>query len=130
MLAHEKARELERRLCQYLGVPGDGEAARARATGVGATELAALWQAVRDLERACDRIGKLPVGYPWYLNVVMKVIAALLPWYTRPLVEFGRQTANTVRRITEVLVHIGPDREPRSPNSGELSRTESPEARP
>jgi len=112
MLAESKVSELELRLCRYLDLPvtGQREQRSVPAGKAGLVDLAPLWQAVRDLELASAQIGKVPGGYPRHLDIVMRLISALLPWYTRPLAEFGRQTAKAVRQMAEILTEMAGSR--------------------
>ena len=45
----------------------------------------------------------MPVGYPRHVGLVMRLISAALPWYTRPLVEFGQKSSQTLREVSQVL---------------------------
>jgi hypothetical protein len=55
------------------------------------------------LQRLAERVGTVPGGYPRHVDWVMRVIAALLPWYTRPLRQFCEEGAEQARRVSEAL---------------------------
>ena len=54
------------------------------------TRLSMLTEA---LSWEARQVGVIPQGYPLRVDFVMKVIHRLLPWYTRPLQNFSRRSA-------------------------------------
>jgi len=48
----------------------------------------------------------MPAGYPRHVTLVMRLISAALPWYTRPLVEFGQKSSQTLREVSQVLEEL------------------------
>jgi hypothetical protein len=86
---------LERALIRHLGHPVPAEAPPPPRTCPGApprpaglfdpSQLAALRQALESLRAAGEAIGAVPPGYPWWAVAIIRAVAALLPWYTRPL---------------------------------------------
>lgn len=73
-----------------------------------------LRKAIRDLEESASRVGELPTNYPLHLKPVMRVIHALLPWYTRPLRQHAENTVSVAHALRAVLEEI----EARTPLSG------------
>lgn len=65
-----------------------------------------LRQAVWELRQDAAKIGKIPSGYPWHIDLVMRLISALLPWYTRNLVQFGQRTTHTVQALAEAVEEL------------------------
>lgn len=63
----------------------------------------ALRRAIRDLEESAGQVGVLPANYPMHLSVVMRVIHAMLPWYTRPLQQHAASTVAVARAMEAVL---------------------------
>ena len=47
--------------------------------------LAKLAANVRDIQRGSAQVGVVPQGYPPALEIIMKTIHRLIPWYTRPI---------------------------------------------
>jgi hypothetical protein len=86
---------LERALTRRLGHPVPAEAPPPSRPDRGTpprpaglfdpSQLAALRQALESLRSAGETIGAIPPGYPWWATTVIRAVAALLPWYTRPL---------------------------------------------
>jgi hypothetical protein len=68
---------------QVVGGAADMEKAPARPACV--AELARLAASVDLLRRETQNVGCVPQGYPGPLNLVMRTIHRLLPWYTRPI---------------------------------------------
>lgn len=62
-----------------------------------------LRKAIRDLEQSAAAVGMLPANYPMHLRPVMRVIHALLPWYTRPLQQHAANTVAVARALEAVL---------------------------
>jgi hypothetical protein len=60
------------------------------------TRLAKLAEA---LKWEAGQVGTVPQGYPLWVNLVMKTIHRLLPWYTRPLQNFSRVCAEQAEEI-------------------------------
>jgi len=54
-----------------------------------------------ELRKEAALIGAIPQHYPRHIVSIMKAISALLPWYTRPIVQFAQRTS----RIIELLAH-------------------------
>jgi hypothetical protein len=95
---------LEQRILVFLGhptgVPSQPESALPRPLN---PLLRQLYAEIAVLEADAGRIGRLPEHYPLHVRVVMKTLAALLPWYTRPLVQFSRQATVTLKAVAEIL---------------------------
>lgn len=114
------ATELEARLYGYLKIPiadllpaqpDSRPAAAGRADLVSLSvrqrkALERLRQAVWELRQDAARIGRIPPGYPRHIDLVMRVISALLPWYTRNLVQFGQRTSQAFQVMAEVLEEV------------------------
>jgi hypothetical protein len=102
--------EIEARLYEYLRIPSPrphlGGEPRPPLCGESNLDLERLRVAVSELERSVASIGEIPKGYPKHIDLVMRIISALIPWYTRNLTRFGQQTAQTVRVISEALGQI------------------------
>jgi len=90
-----EAGELEAGLYRQLGVPPEFlnkvNLASAEATPDSiASAIRDLKREIFELHREASRIGMVPAHYPRHVEIVMKTISALLPWYTRPLTNFGQ----------------------------------------
>ncbi len=69
-------------------------------------QLAAIQSQTVHLHQLAEQIGKLPANYPWHINLIMRVISALLPWYTRPLRDFGKSCADHAEAVAGSLAAI------------------------
>lgn len=103
--------ELEQNLLRHLGVQFQGLARLEPPVPAGANcELLQLTSKLREscaeLCRITASVGSIPVGYPWHLNLIMRAISALLPWYTRPIRESVAKTAECMVLMAEVLTTI------------------------
>jgi hypothetical protein len=113
-------RQLEERLAGYLGIRSQapafhgGECPRdavmqpvsPQRRQPAAAAFRRLRVSARTLQEDAARLGTIPEHYPWHVNLVMRLISALLPWYTRSLVQFGQRTAQTMHITIEVLEEI------------------------
>ncbi|MDQ6706079.1 MAG: hypothetical protein M3Z85_08940 [Acidobacteriota bacterium] len=90
--------ELEARLRAHLGQPGWPESPRMKVA-----EWSNLARLVDDIHREAELIGTVPEKYPRHVEVVIRFVHALLPWYTRPLRAFGGNCANA---FDELLKHV------------------------
>lgn len=129
--ASELAREIEERLCDVLGIPAEfrivvrekssgGDEAPARwrthpsegdkSLGMASPALEHLRGALSELEYRASRIGQVPVGYPRHLNLIMRCISALLPWYTRSLRDFSCASVDTCRLLARQLEEVERER--------------------
>jgi hypothetical protein len=86
--------DLRRTLESGLGIPAGAGSETVRDQAVEAL-LAQLRHRLLEMERAARSIGTVPQGYPLHVRVVIRAIAALLPWYTRPLRHFAQISADT-----------------------------------
>lgn len=101
------AQDLEGRLNRYLGIPTvqpghhpSGVDERFELVTIGA--IRELRRELFELRREASEIGKIPRDYPAHIVVIMKVISAFLPWYTRPLLNFARRAA----RISDIMAKV------------------------
>lgn len=74
-------------------------------------DLEHLYLLLMDLRKESELVGKIPAGYPKYVDVVMRFIHALLPWYTRPIEKFSGLSARTVSELTEHVAHLVRDQQ-------------------
>lgn len=65
-----------------------------------------LRRAMRELEEGVARVGELPRDYPMHLNLLMRAIHALLPWYTRPLRQHAEHTVAVAKAIEAILEEL------------------------
>ena len=86
------ADEILGRIRQTLDLPGSRQGVESAAGVEKAparpsceTELARLAANIDLLRRETQNVGCVPQGYPGPLNLAMKSIHRLLPWYTRPI---------------------------------------------
>lgn len=100
------AREIEVRLCRYLRIPVFRDNGPEGSSSRWPTKRARLMSAVEELERRAAAIGTIPFGYPRHIDLVMRVLSALLPWYTRNIVAFARQAVDTVRVLVDTLADL------------------------
>ncbi|SRR5579883_3482666 len=121
--------DLEARLHVYLGIPmgdrepedGSGEFTRQWASLI--YDLRAELVALRS---ESERIGRIPPDYPRHVNWVMRAISVLLPWYTRPLVNFGRRAVSTAELTLELLDAV---RQHQDALAEEIRQLRSPECK-
>lgn len=107
------AYELEQRLYRYLAIPAPG---RTSAGPLASCDVARrslqdgradqLRGVIGQLERSARAIGGIPTGYPRHIALIMRLISAVLPWYTRSLVEFGQNTTQAAAAISKVLEEV------------------------
>jgi len=99
-----KLSDIERSLRSQLGLPEP----RTNGTRVErpSHDLEGLYRLLIDLRHEAELVGKIPVGYPRYVHVVMRVIHALLPWYTRPIERFSGIASRTVSELTEQVAQL------------------------
>ncbi|MGI8990455.1 MAG: hypothetical protein ACR2I2_12870 [Bryobacteraceae bacterium] len=90
--------ELEARLRAHLGQPGWPEPPQLKSA-----DWSTLAQLVADIHREADLIGAVPEKYPRHVELVIRFVHALLPWYTRPLRAFGGDCASA---FDELLKHV------------------------
>lgn len=97
--------ELLEQIRYKLQIPqaGDAMAASPKSSVANNEAWHGLRKAIRDLERSAEEVGKLPANYPMHLNAVMRVLHALLPWYTRPMQQHAAHTVAVARAIEAVL---------------------------
>ena len=69
-------------------------------------DLEGLYRLLYDLRHESEQVGKIPVGYPRHVDIVMRVLHALLPWYTRPLERFSAVSARTTSELTEQVAQL------------------------
>jgi hypothetical protein len=99
-----KLNEIERSVREQLRLPEP----RRKETRVERSthDLEGLYRLLIDLRHEAELVGKIPAGYPRHVDVVMRVIHALLPWYTRPLMNFSGLAARTVSELTEQVAQL------------------------
>lgn len=73
--------------------------------------LAELAVAVRELRRRASRVGLVPEGYPLPLDLIMKAIHRLLPWYTRSIQAHAQQAADSAETMLLCLHAIAQSQE-------------------
>ncbi|MDZ7638213.1 MAG: hypothetical protein U5J83_08190 [Bryobacterales bacterium] len=65
-----------------------------------------LRKAIRDLEESAAQVGEMPRNYPMHLNLVIRAMHAMMPWYTRPLRHHAEQSVAVARAMEAVLMSI------------------------
>jgi hypothetical protein len=98
--------ELENRLLCALGMPGStawGRGAPSAAANLKGVDLRKLNKLILELQRDATLIGTIPQNYPRHIDLMMKGVSALLPWYTRPLREHGKKTSRAIAALAEVV---------------------------
>lgn len=106
---------LERELGMPVSGPADQDGVRDnRHAAVPSKELQAALERLRNrvagLQHAAARVGRIPENYPRHTNLIMRAVAALLPWYTRPIQEFSMEAcgvATEIEAVTRLLSHQG-----------------------
>ena len=73
--------------------------------------LAELTVDVRELRRRANRVGLVPEGYPLLLDIIMKTIHRLLPWYTRSIQAHAQQAADSAETMLLCLHAIAQSQE-------------------
>lgn len=99
MDSNELLDELKRR----LEIPDSHSTEQPVAAVSGDTEWYQLRSAIRDLEASAAKVGEVPANYPMHLNLLMRFLHGLLPWYTRPIREHADQTVAVARALEAVL---------------------------
>jgi hypothetical protein len=100
-------REIEAKLHAHLGIPSPAGPGSTEETSRDLSDLMLDLQAeVAALHREAGRIGAIPENYPRRVTWVMRVISALLPWYTRPLVNFSRSAVSSLETTAHVLEQV------------------------
>lgn len=98
-----KLSDVERAVRTQLGLPEPKWLAQPmRSTH----DLEGLYHLLNDLRHESEQVGKIPVGYPRHVDIVMRILHALLPWYTRPLERFSVISARTTSEITEQVAQL------------------------
>lgn len=97
--------QLEQNLQAHLGLPRPGGAAAVRVK-VSRQPLLRVKRQIRTLRENAEQLGQLPVGYPFHVHAIMKIVSALLPWYTRSIRQFGMQTTQTIEEIAASLEEL------------------------
>ncbi len=90
----------------YLGQPvigADSYSPAPLADCYARVDLTRLAMLTRSLKWEASQVGTIPQGYPAGVNLVMKVIHRLLPWYTRPIQCFSRRCAEQFEEITHQI---------------------------
>ncbi len=101
----------------HIPRPEDATAHAAPSPRTGGEAWHELRRAIRDLEQSAGQVGTLPKNYPMHLRPVMRVIHALLPWYTRPLRQHAANTV-AVARALEAVLETMETRRPEARGSG------------
>jgi hypothetical protein len=124
--------DLEARLYQHLNIPvpfwaphAPGSAADAPPDDVGKA-VRRLKHELFELQQEAGRIGKIPLHYPRHIVLVMKAISALLPWYTRPIVDFSQRTSRTADALASLVDELLRQQELLAWQLAELRNTASP----
>lgn len=97
--------ELLETILQRLHIPQENDVTAPSSKSAVANSEAwhGLRKAIRDLEQSAGKVGELPANYPIHVTPVMRVLHALLPWYTRPMQQHAAQTVAVARAIEAVL---------------------------
>jgi hypothetical protein len=102
------ADQLEARLRAALGLAGPPGQSGARSDGF-ADLVTGLRIQLRRLRSHAEAVGRVPEGYPLHVTFVIRSIAALLPWYTRPLRNFSLTAVDACDSMAAILEHIAAD---------------------
>lgn len=95
---------IESRLLQHLGIPEwRGPSSVPETEVLARVQLGRLRILLDELRVCADQIGKIPDNYPRHVHIVMRIISALLPWYTRPLSQFGQKVSETLEAVASSL---------------------------
>ena len=103
--------ELEKRLEAGIGMP-PGSAEETGASSVAdslmvvSMHIGNCREIVQDLRVQADRIGTIPSSYPWHVDLIMRVISALIPWYTRPLHQFAMRTTEAIEVFLQSIADL------------------------
>ena len=65
--------------------------------------LSNLKASIHSMSAAASALGERPQGYPLWANLVIRAVAALLPWYTRNLKAYAKTVGDTAA-ATEALI--------------------------
>lgn len=65
--------------------------------------LSNLKDSISSLSSAASALGERPQGYPLWADLVIRTVAALLPWYTRSLKAYARAAAETAAATAALI---------------------------
>ena len=65
--------------------------------------LSQLKASIHSLSAAASALGERPRGYPLWADLVIRAVAALLPWYTRSLKAYARAAAGTASATAALI---------------------------
>lgn len=102
--------QLLRNICRRLEVPMQEKAAASgHSTNlVAASRVGArVGATVQEMANEAAKIGTVPGNYGLHLKLLMKSIRALLPWYTRPIANFGIRGTDAVRELADAISSLG-----------------------
>ena len=99
---------LELKLYQYLGIPVEhcSNSINEVVPNIESATIVAIRELRRELfelRTEASHIGSIPRSYPAHVVLVMKIISAILPWYTRPLVHFAQRAARTAELTAQLV---------------------------
>ena len=102
--------ELEKRLKTRIGMPPSAEETGASLVAdflmSARIHIGDCRGIVQDLRVHANRVGTIPNSYPRHLDLIMKAISALIPWYTRPLQQFAQRTTETTEVLLQSIVDL------------------------
>lgn len=95
-----------------LAIPANHPTTTSGSTPASLTEMPVtqewrhLYRALNELEAGASNVGQVPHGYPMHVDWIMRILHALLPWYTRPLQKHAEHTVAVCRSVREVLAGV------------------------
>ncbi len=115
--------ELESRLRVHLGQPVPARSVVDSHSVRGNAQLTRLREALQLLKKDAERVGQVPCGYPRHLDLIMKAISALLPWYTRTIAQFAKRTTEALEIALGVVGEIAAEQTDRGwPRQGKRAQ--------
>jgi hypothetical protein len=100
-------RELEGVLRSSLAMPAEDTDNLSAATDAAELAPAVLRRRIAELRSMAECVGAMPVGYPFHARIIIRIISALLPWYTRSLREFDVAVVDTIRLLADRVDALG-----------------------
>lgn len=118
-----------------LGIPTQAAGPLHQSTDVSTAMLSTpewrrLHREVSELEEGALAVGEIPKGYPMPVDWVMRLIHALLPWYTRPLRKHAEHAVDCSRATRDLLAVVIARQQQLEARLNELDRQQGSVASP
>ena len=106
-----KITQIEESVLRALGHPAGRRAAQLESvparpvpdTLFSAELLSHLKASIHSLSAAGSALGERPQGYPLWADLIIRAVAALLPWYTRSLKAYAKAACETAAATAALI---------------------------